>query len=934
MKKTIIFTLFIFLILFGFLKPVLAESSQSKSEPIYYQQTFDVCYAGCFAWKVYWNQDPIWKYVQDFCTMDTTAAAKTLVKYAFNTVVRQSAEFGPFIQSLYCIGAIRLNLEKKLQACSSTCQNSIWAYSADLGVAGENFGTFYSEDKKKIQIKVFNSGNIYVPTFRVDVYSAFTRDPSCGIGEGDWEKITSYEVPEIAPFEIHRNELNVPREHEKLVDWEPVKNACNKIKIVVDPDNRIPEIDEINGGLGQNNVYTFTVNKLPKPPRYRIKDLFYEFLYDRLDGVNLSFQVENVGEKNGHPEIEIYREYGPKYLYGVKQILIGKKSSQKVTFKLKNLFRPDEPSYHLNRCLVIKVSDGSAEDIQRVCFDLMSGEVNGKVMDQKGLPVAGAKVYIPGLVSTTTDEDGFYSLKGITEIGKLTVFVSSSKYDYQLSKKIEFKRAENVFQGENRLLFYNVDFVFIQKPAALKIKCSVPEFFYRLNGEYFSYQGVSESSQKELKAISPGEYQIIIQRPGCGSYSQNITLEEGKTKQIDCYLYPLLFYQDDSGINFKAALNELWAFDKSSDTESLKSAAISPDGSTIYLALSDYKKQSIRVVILNDQGKKLGQIILPDKKHYDDVYFSPSYSGKYVLIDGYLLLDRSGKIMSRNPKQGFNGRGKLSWDGSFICLYDGLYNSNFEPLYTGAFGGPNQKKHTRCYFNESASFNSMGNIITSCQDKKNALCEVSFWDGSQKVIAALPENESPRRASISADNKKILLTAFNHKKTSDKDKTVFYLNNGSIAWQKPALTEVDEVFLSPQGNYSVILEAHGGDFSVKILDKKGNNLLKDSPNYFDSDFYAVRPTGNGIFYVRYDGKVHFGVFGKKGNAKKQPLSLANSQKSEQNNSQETANQNSQSDKEQKDKAYVSKQTKSWLGKLWQGVKGFFGSIFSWVFSIF
>ena len=88
-------------------------SADEAGEPVYYSQSTDLCYTGCAAWKLYWSRNAFWQYIEDYCMMDAKDAAKTLVKFAFNTV-RSSPDFGVFIQSLYCATFIKLYIVPRL----------------------------------------------------------------------------------------------------------------------------------------------------------------------------------------------------------------------------------------------------------------------------------------------------------------------------------------------------------------------------------------------------------------------------------------------------------------------------------------------------------------------------------------------------------------------------------------------------------------------------------------------------------------------------------------------------------------------------------------------------------------------------------------------------------------------------------------------------
>lgn len=347
---------FICIIIFFFILAIpSANSAENKDEIIYYDQNFDLCYTGCAAWKLYWSGDPVWRYVQEYCSMDGTDAAKTLVKFAFNSI-RGSADFGPLIQSLYCAGIIRLNIEPRLKECKQTCQANIWSYAPDLLIAHSQ-DLFYFPDKQQLQIRVTNGGNVYSPNFKADIYAASTDDRSCQIDPDDWERIDSYTIDELAPLDVKRNGLNIPSQNTHTLNWQAPAEQCSQVKILIDPDNRIPELGESDGSI-TNNQYILTINNLPELPNYKINNIQHSFLENNLDDIKLSFELQNIGEMTGRPKIEVKDCYGDRTLRAVKTgLIIEGKESKEIELNINDLFWPLEPTSFRNRCLEIDATD-------------------------------------------------------------------------------------------------------------------------------------------------------------------------------------------------------------------------------------------------------------------------------------------------------------------------------------------------------------------------------------------------------------------------------------------------------------------------------------------------------------------------------------------------------------------------------------------------
>ena len=926
-KKIINFLfVFIFLVIFSFLPfLVRADNSDASNEPVYYTQGTDLCYTGCVAWKLYWSRNAFWQYIQDYCAMDGGDAAKTLVKFAFNSA-RGSADFGLFIQSLYCATFMKLYIQPKLEECRTDCTSDIWTYAPDLvgshSQAISQPSVHYDEDKEKLRIEVHNSGFVYSPKFKVDVYEDETVNQNCEVD--DWEKIDSYEIEELAPTNVKRNDLNIPSKNVKEIDWSAPADKCAKIKIVVDPDNRIPELDERTGSA-LNNEYILTINNLPSPPDYQIREIKHEFIDSSLDDIRLKLKIKNYGEETGRVKITVRDCYGDKTLRGVKnnvQIEAGEEIEE--SLNLKDLFWPKEPfSYH-NSCLFIKVQDDNALAQASHYVQIFSGTVSGRVLDMRGNPVEGATIKVDNRWEAKSDKNGYYHIDGITEQGHFKVFASSSDYDEVAERDVDlFLNNQNTLSDSLRQ--YNVDFVLFENPASLKINCSVQNYAFRLNGEYFSYQGINGDDDNVLGAIVGGDYQLILHKKGYNTKVFNLHFNRGEQKTINCGLSALEVY-DNEDIKFKPTLNNLWDFDLP-DGFNIRESIISPDASTIFLAISNMRLGKYKLLVFDRQGKKISESVLAGKKAFDDIHLTSSYDGSRILIDSYLLMDRNGKIIGqyKNENYGLGGIGALSWDGFLICTSHGLYSDSFTPMYTGAWKQELDKPHTKCSFGQFTIFDSSGNTLGQCEKIKDGLCRSSFWSGEQSPLFSLGEKVNYWKMAISPDSQYFLVSI---SQSAPSDELV-YTNRGKIIWRKNIKTANGRVSISPSGNFAVYLEPHGKDFGIHIFDKNGKDLLserKDLNWKWQNDFYDVCARGEGIFYVRYDGTVHFGVFGKSGKAQKIDL---NKNKQEKNcKGDEVKNK-----KETNQKTIeTNKKTRGLLGRLWFAVKSFLVKLFSWNFN--
>ncbi len=904
----------------------LPKQVEAEDESVvYYDQSFDLCYTGCAAWKLYWSRDTMWRYIQKYCAMDGTDAAKTLVKFAFNTV-RGSADFGPLIQSFYCAGFIKLDIQPKLEQCRQTCQTDMWTYAPDLLVT-HGQGVVYFSDKQKLQIEVYNGGYVYSPAFKVDVYAASTDRRDCQVDLEDWEKIDSYTIDELAPFNVKRNDLNIPSHELHTLNWQAPDDKCTQVKVIVDPDNRIPELGEADGSLG-NNQYILTINNLPDLPRYKITDFSHRFLDDNLDDVVLSFKVENTGEMIGRPEVEVRDCYGDRTLRGIKTDLsLAGGDSEQIELSLKDLFWPEQPVSFRNRCLEVDVIDENGMAWNRHWLTIFSASVSGRVVDMTGQPVSGATVVLDDGTYAVTNDKGYYELSGLTKYGHFIITATHPDYDEEAKREIDFTLSPDPNDLiQSGLHLYNVDLVLFNQPATLNINCPFVDYFFRLNGQYFSYQGSGQSVAEKLSALVPGEYQLILSKPGYTTKTFDITLQKGQTQTIDCNLHPLSAYLDDGGIHFEPELNDLWTFQPSGDFHPT-AAAISPDGSTIFISLADTHAQQAKLFIFDQSGEKLAESLIPDKAAYEPVYLESSYNGSRVLVDAYLVFDRQGRLIGkREENKGRGVQANLSWGGDLVCADEGLYNAVFAPLYTGVWSPELDKPHTRCRFGQFATFTADGQIISQCEKVDNGLCRLSFWDGSQYPLVNLSA-DNYWHVAVTPDNRYLIVTV-----DAVGQDEVLYLTKGKLNWRQPIYSSASRLSISPAGGYAVVLEPHGKEFALRVFDRQGNELFSAEQGGYN--FYDAKATGQGIFFVRYDGEIHFGVLGKKGEADKQnldTLGASGSLDSKEDSSQQLQDESGQEQADNSYQAEATQQTRSLLGRLWQTVKSFFQKIFNWIF---
>ncbi len=907
----------------------LNTQEDSQDTPIYYDQSYDLCYTGCAGWKFYWSRDAVWEYVETMCTMDGTDAAKTLVKFAFNTIVRESADFGPFIQSLFCVGAVKLNLEPKLNQCAKDCTADMWTYAPDLNVAtkkGSSMpGVWYTDDGK-IHIEIHNGGYVYSPAFKVDVYTATTYEENCDEAD-NWDQIDSYEVKELAPSVIEKNTLGIPLVNNKTIDWEAPTDACSKVKVVVDPDNRIPELDE-RDTTPVNNSYVLTINKLPEPPHYQISNIKHELVGDYLDRVNLTFDIENRGEKVGRPKVLVKDCNKGQTLRGTSGVKLELEPDEKEThtIKINDLFWPNEPPMYEQRCLLIEASDGSDVARAQHFVTLFSGTISGTVKDVYGKPIENATVTLNTGESLKTDDTGYFYFSGITKTGEFTVTAKDPNHDLTATKTVTLKLSKDPLDTDQSELHPYVQMVLLDNPAKLKINCPVDKYAFKLTNNDFSYEGITTDADTMLDGILAGTYHLILTKPGYSTNAMDINLEKGKQQTISCGLQELDAYLNDDAITFAPKIKELWSFKHPKEEYLARSAAISGDGSTLYVAFCNAHEQKCELYVFDKTGKVQGYLIIPNKKPYEGVSLKVAYDGHDVLIDDYLIVDNKGNILGQKESTQHNGiYVGFSWDGNLVCLSDGLYNTGFV------------KVSDKCKFSHFGKTTPNGLTINYCEPVSDGLCTYHILGGDGSPFFKCTGSWCDYWGYDSTyDLSKAVLGI-----EASQDMTrINYIENGFVKWG--ANIKGDErgmLSISPNGEYVVFARPIQ---DLHIFDGSGNDLMsnvsKDVKTDIDNQtFLDIKATGIGIFYVSslVDQKIHFGVFGKVGQGKKENIQISTSQEDEilQQSLTITPTQEKATDSNSNSNfhAQANKENQSFLGRLWETVVNFFKSFLDWIF---
>lgn len=836
-----------------------------------FAQSNNTCYSYCAGWRLYWQYDPIWKYIEEECSMGGKDTAIAVVKFA-KAAATQGLYIDPIIQAFYCSEMIKQGIVPILNSCRSSCNADIWNYAPDL-VVTNRFGNrnvgglYYDEDHGKLNVEIYNNGYGYADESTVKIYTAHTDSRDCNAT--NWQLLTTFKSEGLAPAYARRNDLQIPTVMSKDITWTPVKDECNKVKIIVDADNEVPELGE-DDGIDFDNEYILEVNDLPTLPYYDIKDVEYPLVGSKLDEVRLGFTIHNTGEMDGNPKITVTRCHDDEVLaQETKSIRGGYEQTE--SFVLSDLFTKSGCSDYV--CLEMSAEDQWGRSYAQTYFPVYSGSISGEVLDIEGEPVTDATVYLNTGESTQTDEDGMYYFKGIQETGTYTVSAMSPTHTDNGETTVEIKMTTDPAYCEGNLTIRDADILLMDQPASFEIICPVDNFEYRMASDAFDYRGTGNSPRETLQ-LAPGEYTVMISKPGYTTTFAEVELTAGMPKSLRCNLSTMDIYTNDSGIDFGKQMNDLWELDLA-DLYNPYYAEISKDGSTVFLVVSNPRQaNTAKVLVYGNDGNKISEIPIPSDKGQLNAVVKSSYDGSYVLIGNAFLYRKDGTLVSRDPNEnsGVDQWAYLSPEGSYICDYAGLRANDFTEISYRLMSGIQSDQQQRCPGTGTSEYNMVFGMDDSmyggCMGyHEDGICRYELTGGSENV------SEGEWRYVVSID-----ATADGSGVLASMSENLSFFRNGDKVWGKYIDThssgsQLRRISISPGGNYAVALAPRGFDAQAYIFDAQGRDLLNisDQDSWKYSRFFDVEATGTGIYYVSYDGKFHFGVFGQEGTAQKEDL---------------------------------------------------------------
>jgi len=868
------------LLFLGLSALLIASLSNTAPAAEAYTQTPGICKAQCITWYYYWGNDGTLEFVMDECSMGGWDSLKTVAKLGKDAATGSTGTALGIVQdAIVCAITINAAIAPVFESCESVCATDKYAYGPDIAITELR----YDENAGELVIEVTNGGNAYTNDIEVDVYAASTTSRDCKVTYG--EMLTYYMIPELSPSGARYFEEGLSSTYTKRIPWTAPEGKCSKVKVIVDPEEELPERYFESWGEA-NNVREEWINDLPVLPYYDIENLDYKQNGDS-DDMEISFKVKNNGEVMGWPGVTVRTCDGKKGLAYEETVSVEPGQMTYQSFQLDDLF---DGTYHNEKllCIRVTVEDENDKAEQTILIQLYSGTVEGTVYDMYGKPVGDATVTIDTGQTDKTDSDGKYKIIGVTRMGTHTLTATSTKHEFDGTANVTFSVNASASSQEN-LHITGVDIVLMDYPGSVTITCPVSEYAFRMDSGFFNYRGGAQDRTTTLTGVVPGNYTLMISKNGYTTAVQNIIVTGRDEIVVQCGIEPMQSYGDDSGIIFGPQQNDLWT-QPLGEGYHLNYVRISGDGSTVAVlaASSAGDENPMKLLVFTQGGQKLADFVFPYIRFDSErgpLYPSMriSYDGSYILIGNRYIYSKTGALISENPEGSVHQDADLSSDGAFVCKGGTLYSSSFtelaQDLITGA--GTDEIRCQSSHNNDDAFYTLDGSSLGNCREYGvKGICRSRF--GIESQIDTLDGNNPHCVAESDSGN----VVVVSLPESGEQGSLIYYIQNGVRTWKK-VMPTIDphsgfgsilfsRISVTPAGGYIAALSGPKGyTYDLFVYDSQGNDLLnvpmQDTVEW--SHFYDARATGTGIYYVlsRGESEVTFGVLGQPGQAQKQQM---------------------------------------------------------------
>ncbi|VVC03015.1 Carboxypeptidase regulatory-like domain protein [Candidatus Bilamarchaeum dharawalense] len=818
MKKLIL------LILLGFL------FSQSYA----FNQT-DVCYSQCAAWKLTWQDDYCWAYIEEFCSMSPTELSKEMVSMWADFVLSE-VSFQTEMQAFLCADVITDCIAPKLDACRASCAQDNLSYAPNLYVNEDT--VYYDEDTHQIHVVVKNGGRAYIRKAYVSVSSG----DSSNLSVTNFKLITNKTLEGMRPFYVRYSPVGFNESERGFVlNYEPKKDRYNIVRIVVTTEPGMYEM------YTHDNTYDLVVNDLPAPAYVRFANVSYYRNLPKTNDFIITPTVENQGEVTGNVVLNFY--YGSAYQNTPaisEPLSIAGDSEVSGSYEIN--FPDPVKSY-----MTLQITEnGQVIDERTIYPDPQYLHIQGKITDETGRPIEDAIVSTQSASSfplTTgagqavyTDESGNYELyKYIIDEGTVSLYVHKPGYSPN-STVLVFSYDAGTRYSTHRINYTYIDLSLLQNPATISIN-------YPSNGWYIietdkgRFAGIY--AKTSAIPIRGNEGTVIITSQNCSPFVSDFDV---KMQYTNITVSNVSCLTPDANDDYTILSSAEKVFEKNYEAEEPRDSVFSRNGNFLYVttAKTGNNRCTLYSYSLPDGNQIYKHEFNDSCAHYK---LSPSYDGS-VLYFGFGAGEGSMKGGDQGHYLLFSQNGSIIHDYSDGDKLDTLEHSSATELST--------------LVGESPLFYVFGyGLLEPCMLIANKTCDPPTGNYALDVLGL-----SKNRA-LGKCNKKVCIFTLGAPDYVELDKSninnpivsgnyknndVFianyeggsYYSNGVKTWEVDG--KIKSVSMSPGGKFIILAK---DPYGVMLYSSDGQNFSSKIDQYGVDNIGA---TERGVFYTKSQGK--------------------------------------------------------------------------------
>lgn len=466
--------------------------------------------------------------------------------------------------------------------------------------------------------------------------------------------------------------------------------------------------------------------------------------------------------------------------------------------------------------------------------------------------------------ATTSSNYGNYILKGINQLGKVTITASHPQFSKAETKEIEFKMGSGLNPcDEGNLTFNGVNFVlkdqdvFFTVTVKDKLGNVIPAHVLASNADWRFEQDVN-SEQTPMPGMQPGKYFFTITAPGFKTLGQDVNAVPNN-QHLEFVLEPLFGRLTDGGLTTHAP-QLLWEFDR--DKNVIIETTATKDGKIVIIYnvnMTDTNYNSSgKLWFIDSLSGNLIKVVntVNAGTHESNSCLDTSYDGNTTALylkkhgnfnkaNNFLkLFDSTGRQFVHeeiNPHSA--GDCDVSPDGFYVYPFR-LMNKGMYTYTRFDIKGVESSEQPMTYLGQ-LHFTTANTIVANCY-KGDGQCLQTL---NQTTITSLGEIQGDARMIDSSQDVSSVAMMTVHK--------AYLFRNGTKSWEKEVITRGDplSISVSPGGKYVIystnLEDIHGRIFKIftdNNLDKTVGGIQRNE------DVLFVHANDKGLFYLAQDGK--------------------------------------------------------------------------------